>query len=268
MSMNRRTFLSSGAASMLGSGAAVRVSHALENQDARRGDVLRHLVLATRDLKKISLELQDFLGLKPRAQDMWTAENRGFYNEMHRIGTFMLEIVSPVAAGHHMDTWLIEHGGDAGRMLVLQTFDMEGLRQRARAHSLVLTKDGDYAGIPQVQFDNKKFGTFFEYYQYSPPENWFGLPPRGLPYEPSEIAEDVVAAEVAVEDPAGIAALSPQVFNADAIPGQNSIRFGHRVVRFVPVARRRGLVGFDVKARDRKLAGRSREICGTQIRLV
>jgi hypothetical protein len=268
MGVNRRNFLSGGIASVLGAATTARAAQAPVAQAAHRGDVLRHLVLATRDLKKVSFELQEFLGLKPRAPDMWTAENRGFYNEMHLIGTFMLEIVSPVAAGHHMDKWLIEHGGDAGRMLVLQTFDMEALRQRARAQSLVLTKDGDYAGIPQIQFDNKKFGTFFEYYQYTPPENWFGLPPRGAPYEPSEIAEDVVGADVAVEDPAEVAALSPKVFSADAIPGENSIRFGHRVVRFVPIRKRRGLVAFDVKARDRGLAGRSREICGTEVRLV
>ena len=40
------------------------------------------------------------------------------------------------------------------------------------------------------------------------------------------------------------------------------------VVRFVPIQRRRGLVAFSVKSRNRSLAGRSQEICGTLVRLV
>lgn len=227
--------------------------------------VIRHYVLATSHIETVSAELQEFLVIPPgERHDM--AEILGFRNEMMKIGNTLLEMVQPVKPDHRLHRWLAERGGDGGYMIVLQTFDAEALRARAAAEKLRLTRDMQFRGQQMIQFDPRRFGTHFETYQYSLPNGWWG-DPDGRNYGKSQVAEEIVGAEVAVENPTEIAAQIGRLFESPV--SGDSVSFVDKKVRFVaPQAQLRGLIALDLKGFDRTRIGDHKLIGGVTWRLV
>ena len=244
------------------SGAAPRTP---ATSTGKKPHVIRHYVLATSGLEKVSAALQEFLGI-PQGERHDMADILGFRNEMMKIGDTLLEMVQPVKPDHRLHRWLAERGGDAGYMIVLQTFDAEAFRARAEQERLRLTRDMQFRGQQMIQFDPRRFGTHFETYEYSLPDGWWGNP-DGRNYGKSRVAREIVAAKVAVENPAEIAAQVGRLFESPVV-GQ-TVTFASRKLRFVDARPPwRGLVGLDLQAIDRARAGDQRKICGIDWRLV
>lgn len=233
----------------------------MSNEMSQKPHVIRHYVMATSNLETVSAELQDFLQV-PQGFRHDMSEALGFRNEMMKIGDTMLELVQPVKPDHRLHRWLKERGGDGGYMIVLQTFDAEAFRERCAAEKLRLTRDMQFRGQDMIQLDPKRFGTHFETYKYTLPNGWWG-DPNGRDYGKSRRAAEIVAAEVAVEEPAGIAAQIGRIF-LSPVSGQ-SVEFVDKTVRFVPPDPPwRGLVGLDFQAIDRADVGQKQVICGVE----
>jgi hypothetical protein len=213
-------------------------------------------------------QIYEVLGLAPLPREgPGVTESYGFYSTMMKIGTTMLEIVQPMRPDHHLNHWFDERGGDGGYMVVMQTFNSEALKGRAAAEGLTLTRDMIFRGQHMLQFDYRHFGTHFELYQYSPPEDWWG-DPNGRPYPEARVATEVVGAEVAVEDPQAIAAQSARLFGAGGHDGTR-LSFEDRTLSFVPSQGGwRGLVALDLRARDQSRVGDWARIGGVKFRFV
>lgn len=230
-----------------------------------RPHLIRHFVLASPDIDRVSSAVQQFLGVPQGFRHDMTAV-LGFRNEMMMIGSTMFELVQPVAPDHRLNRWFAEHGGEGGYMIVFQTFDADAFRARAAAEQLRLTRDMLFRGQDMIQFDPRRFGTHLETYRYSLANGWWG-DPVGRGYARSEVAEEIVAADVAVEaPPAEIAAQVGRLFQSQ-VEG-TEVRFPGKEVRFVAASARTGLIGLDFRARDRAAAGQSARICNMDFRLV
>jgi hypothetical protein len=227
--------------------------------------LVRHFVLTSPDIDAVSGKLQAFLET-PAGHRHDMGEALGFRNEMMMVGDTMLELVQPTKADHRLHRWFKAQGGEGGYMIVFQTFDADAFRARASAEKLRLTRDMLFRGQDMIQFDPERFGTHLETYRYSLPNGWWG-DPVGRKYEKSKLAKDVVAAEVAVEhDPAEIAQQVGRLFQSPV--SGTTVQFPGKVIRFSPKQQRLGLVGLDLQAADRALAGRAADICNVRFRLV
>lgn len=228
--------------------------------------VIRHYVLASPDIDAVSAQIQSFLKV-PQGHRHDMGAILGFRNEMMMFGQTMFELVQPVKPDHRLHRWFKEHGGEGGYMIVLQTFDAEAFRERSTAEKLRLTRDMQFRGQDMIQFDPKRFGTHFETYQYSLPNGWWG-DPVGRKYGKSEVASEIVAAEVSVDaaPPAEIAAQIGRLFQSP-VKG-SEVTFVDKKVRFRRASGQTGLTGLDFKAIDRKSAGKRATIGGMEFRLV
>lgn len=268
VSKTRRTVLSTGLAYSLLLPAACTSTGLTTDPTPERASRIRHYVLATDDMKKVSAELYDFFQLTPTPErdGPGPTEAFGFYSHMMRIGETMLEIVQPIAPGHLLSKWLEEHGGDGGFMVVMQTFSAENLRQRAAAERLTLTRDMPFQGQTMIQFDYKHFGTHFELYEYTPEDGWWGNPASEKYSDPALVSE-ISGCDVAVDDPNAISAQAARLFLGQR--EGNTVQFEQKHVNFVPAGNgANGLVALDVIARDRKDTGNTARICGVDFRLV
>lgn len=259
--MTRRDTLigAAGASLALGAGAA----HAAE-----RPIRIRHYVIATHDMNFVCDQIYEVLGLPPtpKKEGPGVTEAFGFYSTMIRVGTTMLEVVQPIKNDHLLSRWFVENGGDGGFMVVLQTFDADALKARAKAENLTLTRDMRFKGQHMLQFDYKHFATHFELYKYTPEEDWWGNPRTG-PYGESRVATDIIGCEVAVEDPAAISAQIARLFVGQQTGTQ--VRLDDRFVDFTPVqGGKRGLTTLHLKARDKLRVGDWARIGGVKFKFV
>lgn len=263
--LDRRSFVRA-AAGVTALPFAASLSAAIPGERQAR---VRHYVIATRDMHFVTDQIYEFLGLAPlpKAPGPGVTEAYGFYSTMMKVGTTMIEVVQPIKADHHLNGWLDERGGDGGYMVVMQTFADKPLLARAKAEGLKITRDMMFKGQHMIQFDYRHFGTHFEFYLYSPEEDWWG-DPNNRPYPNARVASDIIGGEVAVENPAAIAAQAARVFNGD-LAGERAVRFGDRTIAFSAVAgRKRGLISLDLKARESRRVGDWARIGGVQWKLV
>ncbi|MCR6644412.1 MAG: VOC family protein [Terricaulis sp.] len=235
---------------------------------ATRPSRVRHYVIATHDRHFVCDQIYEFLGLPatPARPGPGVTEQYGFYSVMMRVGTTMLEVVQPVRDDHLLSRWFQERGGDGGFMVVMQTYDGEALKARAAAEGLVLTRDQDFMGQHMIQFDYRHFATHFEFYRYTPEDNWWGNPLTG-PYSDARVASDVVGCQVAVDDPDAIAAQAARVFLGQQ-QGRR-VNFIDRHIDFVPARGQwRGLTALDLKAKQENRVGDWARIANIQFNLV
>ena len=260
--MTRRTLL--GATAATGMAAAGQAFGAVAERPSR----VRHYVLATHDMNFVCDQIYEVLGLPatPKKEEPGPTEKYGFYSTMMRVGTTMIEVVQPMNPDHHLGHWFEERGGDGGYMVVMQTYDADALKARAAAEQLTLTRDMPFMGQHMIQFDYKHFGTHFELYKYTPEDNWWGNPLTG-PYSDARVVSDIVGCEVAVENPAAIAAQAARLFLGTQ--EGNIVHLTDRSVSFVEAKGQwRGLTALDLKAREPSRVGDWARICGVKFRMV
>jgi hypothetical protein len=231
---------------------------------------LRHYVIAAKDLDATCNELASLLDVelipKPEGANEPTLAF-GFRTKMIRVGTTLLEVVSPIREKHQLQDFFVERGGDGGFMVVMQTYDDDALLARAAAagHKLAF-EIPNFMGQHLMQFDYKTFGTRFEFYKYTPEDNWWGNPLHG-DYNDPKAAEDILGAEVAVENPAAIAETAASTFLGKREGA--SVTFIDRRIDFVePAGKARGLTAIYLKARDRSRVGASSTVANVVFRFV
>ena len=76
---------------------------------------VRHYVIAAQDLEAVCDEIYETLDLAPTPKDGPDPTLAfGFRTTMMRIGTTMLEVVSPIGERHELQTFFARRGGDGG----------------------------------------------------------------------------------------------------------------------------------------------------------
>ena len=228
--------------------------------------LVRHIVLASPDIDAISAQVQEFLRI-PQGFRHDMGAILGFRNEMMMIGQTMFELVQPVRPDHRLHRWFNDHGGEGGYMIAFQTFDADAFRARVAREQVRLARDMLFRGQDLIQLDSRRFGTHLETFRYSRPDGWWG-DPVGRDYGASEVAEDIVAADVAVEAPSEEIAQQVGRIFASRVTGSH-VHFPGKVIRFHSASEgRAGLNALDFRALDRSAAGASVRICNMDFRLV
>ena len=187
-----------------------------------------------------------------------------------------IEVLAPTTPDHSIARWLGRVGGSSGWVLSTQVSSLAGVKERAAAHGVRIAVETEAMGHPIIQLHPLDVGVLLELDEFLPREAWFwdDMPAAKAAHASrSPKADDIVAVDVAVADPAAMAAtwaaiigIDPPVATADGA----AIAFSGRPIRFVPAAGgRTGIVAVDVHATDRQhVAGLKGELCNTLIRFV
>ncbi len=261
--MTRRTLVT------LAAGALAAPALAQEGNMVRPSRV-RHYVIAAKDLDATCDQLYALLDVEPTPKREGPEPTLafGFRTRMIRVGTTLIEVVSPIREPHQLHSFFAERGGDGGFMVVMQTYDDTALLARAAANGHKLAFEiPDFRGQHLMQFDYKTFGSRFEFYKYTPEDNWWGDPLHGAYHDP-KAAEDIVGAEVAVADPAAVAKTAAATF-LGTLDGNSVIFVNDRRIAFVPAGDGpKGLTALHLKARDRARMGQTATVANVVFKFV
>ena len=187
-----------------------------------------------------------------------------------------VEVLAPTVPEHSVARWLRRVGGAAGWVLSTQVPSLDGIQQRAAEHGVRIAAQTQAMGHDIVQLHPLDVGVLLELDEFLPRTAWFwdDVEAAQAAYASrSAKVDDIVAVDVAAEDPAGMAAtwaaiigIEPPTETADGA----AIAFGSRTIQFVPAAGgRTGIVAADMHATDREHGtGLEGELCNTLIRFV
>lgn len=187
-----------------------------------------------------------------------------------------VEVLAPTAEDHPVARWLKKVGGASGWVLSTQVPSLAGIRERAAGHGIRIAVTSHAYGHDIIQLHPKDVGgVLLELDEFLPRTGWFwDEMPDAIAAQASRTskADDIVAVDVAVDDPAGMASLWATLIGIDAptaTGGGAALSFSSRTVRFVPSTGRHGIVAVDVHVTDRDRGpGQSGELCNTLIRFV
>lgn len=226
---------------------------------------LRQVVLITSDLAPALERARTAFALPEGVRDVDGMAAIGFEHEVLGFDETFLEIVAPLAADSPQ-AQLLAKQGDSGFMVVLQVDDLGAVLARAADLGIAPVLQEDFDGHPISQWHPKDLGTLAELDQMDPVDTWH-FAPRCFEVGSTEVARDIVAAEVAVDDPEAMAARWAAVLAL--VPEGPELRLATETVRFVPAGDGpRGLRSVDLVASDPERAGESVELCGVTFRLV
>jgi len=187
-----------------------------------------------------------------------------------------LEILAPTTPDHSMTRWLGRAGGAAGWVLSTQVPSLDGVPKRAAERGVRIAVQTQAMGHNIVQFHPLDVGVLLELDEFLPRGAWFWddmETARAAQASRSAKVDDIVAVDVAVQDPAAMAAtwaalidIEPPTETADGA----AIAFSSRTIRFVPATGgRTGIVAVDLHVTDREHGpGGKAELCNTLIRFV
>jgi hypothetical protein len=187
-----------------------------------------------------------------------------------------VEVLAPTIPDHSIARWLGRVGGSSGWVLSTQVPTLDGVKERAAEHGVRIAVETQAMGHDIVQLHPLDVGVLLELDAFLPRGEWFwdDMPAAKAAHASrSAKADDIVAVDVAVQDPAAMAATWAAIIGLEPVvvtPGGAEIAFTKRTIRFVPAtAGRTGIVAVDVHATDRThVAGQQGDLCNTLIRFV
>jgi hypothetical protein len=202
-----------------------------------------------------------------------------------------VEVLAPTTAEHSIARWLNRVGGSSGWVLSTQVPSLDGVKERAAERGVRIAVETQAMGKDIVQLHPLDVGVLLELDAFLPRDEWFwdDIPAaQAAQASRSTKVNDILAVDVAVADPAAMAAtwaaiigLEPPAETADHAEtadqaetanqaGGATIAFGRRTIRFVPATSgRTGIVAVDMHATDRDHGvGLQGELCNTLIRFV
>lgn len=187
-----------------------------------------------------------------------------------------LEVLAPTTPDHSVARWLGRVGGSSGWVLSTQVPSLDGVKERAADHGVRIAVETQAMGKDIVQLHPLDVGVLLELDAFLPREEWFWddiEAAKAAQAGRSTKVDNIVAVDVAAEDPAAMAAAWAAIIGIDppvATQDGAAIAFGSRPIRFVPPqAGRTGIVAVDIHATDRENGpGRQGELCNTLIRFV
>lgn len=211
---------------------------------------LRQVVLATTTPAEVAGELRARLGLGRGFGDP-ELQAFGIDDDTMAVGadTF-LEVVSPTTADHPIATWLARRGGSAGYLLSIQVSDIDACLERCEQAGVRVTVRHVVQGWNVAQLHPGDMGgSSVELDGLHDRGRWF-WDALDIDRPSSSLIDDVLAVDVAAEDPTALSAKWSQVFGLDADTATSTLALGSRLIRFVPRADRGGIVAVDLQAAD------------------
>jgi hypothetical protein len=187
-----------------------------------------------------------------------------------------VEVLAPTTAEHSIARWLNRVGGSSGWVLSTQVPSLDGVKERAAECGVRIAVETQAMGKDIIQLHPLDVGVLLELDAFLPRHQWFwdDMPAaKAAQASRSTKVDDILAVDVAVADPAAMAAtwaaiigLEPPAGTADGA----TIAFSRRTIRFVPATSgRTGIVAVDMHATDRDHGvGPQGELCNTLIRFV
>lgn len=230
--------------------------------------VLRQVVLATLEPDAVAAELRSRLGLGRGFGDP-ELETFGIADDTMAVGAeTYLEVVSPTTADHPMAAFLERRGGGAGYLLSVQVSDIEACLRRCEQEGVQPTMHHEVQGFHVAQLHPGHMGgSSVELDGLHERGRWF-WDILDVDRPSTSKVDDIVAVDVAVDDPALMSARWATIFAADLDRAANSIALGERTVRFVEKVTMRGITAADLRTVDRALAGTTFEAGAVTFRLV
>ncbi|MDP2290302.1 MAG: hypothetical protein Q8M22_03895 [Actinomycetota bacterium] len=229
---------------------------------------LRQVVLATTDPVAVAGAMRSQLGLGRGFGDP-ELEAFGIADDTMAVGehTF-LEVVSPTTADHPIAAWLARRGGSAGYLLSVQVSDIDACLARCERVGVRVTVRHEVQGWHVAQLHPSDMGgSAVELDGLHVRGRWF-WDDLDIDRPTSAKVDDVVAVDVAVEDPSAVSARWAEVCGLDVDTAASALALGDRRVRFVAAEDRTGIVAVDVHAVDRDAVGDEFAIGNVRFRLV
>jgi hypothetical protein len=227
--------------------------------------LLRQIVLLTGDLPAALAEAKSLLGLNDGVRDEPGMAELGFDHEVLAIDQTFLEIVAPLAADSSPGR-LLRRGGDRGFMVVLQVPDVDAVLERAASIGLEPVMHTVYEGNPLTQWHPRDLGTLAELDEMRAEAEWHFCPELSDTGS-TRVVRDIVAVDVAVDDPASVAGRWAVLLGLTVPHGTTELDLGGRKLRFVPrQADRDGLVAVTLAASDG--TRRDHTLCGVHFSIV
>lgn len=228
---------------------------------------VRQLVFLAADLEATLAEARRELGLNEGVNDSAGMAELGFIHQVLAIDQTFLEFTAPLGPDT-MPAKLVAKRGDLGYMVVMQVEDVDAAVARAAELGFKPVFDTPYEGHTITQWHPRDFGTLAEIDQLRPADTWY-MAPKIFEVGSTEVVGDFTAIDIAVREPATIAARWAAVLDIAVQPDGTSLDLSGRTVRFVPAVDGggEGLVAVDLPATDRSQAGRTVRLSGVQFRL-
>jgi len=241
------------------------------NGDEGHWAELRQIGFATLDHTAATKTATELLELGPSFGDPMLGElHLADFTVPVGLDTY-LEVLAPTAPDHSIARWLRRVGGSSGWVLSTQVPSVAGVAERAAEHGVRVAVQTQAMGHDVIQLHPLDVGVLLELDQFLPRGGWFwdDLPGAQAARDArSPKVDDIMAVDVAVEDPPAMAATWAAIIGLEP-PAGPELMFGHRPVRFVPAQGRSGIVAVDLHATNRdRVPGQRGVLCNTLIRFV
>jgi catechol 2,3-dioxygenase-like lactoylglutathione lyase family enzyme len=216
---------------------------------------LRQIALVAHDLEKAKADITAVLGLGKDHPDPGVG-HFGLVNAVWPIGDTFLEVVSPKQEGTTAGRLLDKRGGDGGYMTIFQVDDIKAMRARAaeRGVRFVWNTDREDGVWASHLHPKDTGGTLVSVDQMEPKDRWEWGGPDWKANVKTDVALEIVGAELQGDDPAALSARWAEVLGLERSQRDGAWRLALEggELRFVEATdgRGEGLGGFGVKVRD------------------
>lgn len=245
---------------------------------------LRQIALVGVDLEAARADITAVLGLGQAYADPGVGKY-GLHNAVWPIGDTFLEVVSPTREGTTAGRLIDKRGGDGGYMAIFQCADLVAARARIAARGVRVADQFDGDGVAFTHLHPRDLGgAIVSIDAMVPTERWEWGGPNWRDNVRTEVACEIVGAELQGDDPKAMAGRWAGVLGLEAVAMDTGWRIATEggELRFVAATDGRGdgLGVFDVAVRDpadvlarakaRDCVGPAGEVvlCGTRVRLV
>ncbi|MDP6867023.1 MAG: VOC family protein [Acidimicrobiales bacterium] len=163
---------------------------------------LRQVALVAHDLDAVEEDLIAELGLEPCVRDLGVSQF-GLRNVLFPVGERLLEVVSPVETGTTAGRQLARRNGDGGYMVLVQTDDLVGDRERLDTLGVRVVLEASMPGIEGVHLHPKDVGGAI--LSIDETVDWLDWPWAGSTWRDhvrTDVVSDLVAVEIQAHDPA------------------------------------------------------------------
>jgi catechol 2,3-dioxygenase-like lactoylglutathione lyase family enzyme len=225
---------------------------------------LRQVALLVPDLEAALAEVRAAFGATEGTRDPEEMAALGFEHEIVSFTDTFLELCSPLPSETTTPAQrLLERRGACGYLLDVQVPDLDAVVARAAEAGIAPLFNEPFGAGRISQWHPRAMGTLVELDEVAPPESWH-YAPEIFERAATDVATDVVGAEVAVADPASVAATWGRLL--DVRPDGETLRLGPSTVRFIEGDE--GLRAVDVAATDPARVGDVVRLSGVEFRFV
>jgi len=227
---------------------------------------IRQVVLLVPDLDEALAQTRDAFGFTSGTRDPESMAELGFVHEVCSFNDTFIELCAPISADS-VPGRLVERKGAVGYMLVVQVDDLAAVIDRAAGQDIAPLFTQDFEGHPISQWHPKSLGTLAELDQIDPHDSWH-FAPRIFDASCTDVARDIVGAELATPDPEAMARTWSDMLDVP-LSDPTTLPLQDTVLRFVASAEgKSGLIAVDVAATEPARVGETVHIGGVDFRFV